>query len=280
MRGFKHFFSIPPLRSAQLTLRGIGVQEHMPACICNRPRGTGDHLLMFFYDAVRVGCGGEPELQPPGTLMVWTPGKTHYYGNREQGFNHTWMHCDGTFVRVLLRRNRIPLNTPVRLADPSELERSLLEIHEEVTRHASPERMIVRNLLENCVINLARTLRDKDIAAVVPVPLLATRHYIETEHARPLALPELAARTGLSLSHFCAGFKKHFGAAPIEYLINHRMHRAAYLLRDQDVTISEAGQRVGYDDLYHFSKLFKKHFGMSPRHWRTQGEKGTKLANF
>jgi len=59
MQGFKHFFSVPPIQTPALTIRGIGVQEHMPACIIDRPHGTKtrDYLFMLFYDQVVVGGG-------------------------------------------------------------------------------------------------------------------------------------------------------------------------------------------------------------------------------
>jgi len=271
MRGIKHFFSVLPIDTKELTIRGIGVQEHMPLCIVDRPRGTNDYLFIFFYDPVWIGTGGKPAFHPPGTLVLWAPGQAQHYGNRNQPYNHTWIHCDGTFIRNQLRANRLACNMPLPLSDPSLMEQHLIAIHTELTNQGRPDPVIVRNLLENWLRTTARTLQRQRAADAIPKPLLAIRHFIESEYASPLDLPDLAARSKLSVSHFCALFKRHFGLAPIEYLIRHRMHQAAYLLRDREVTISEAGRRVGYEDLFHFSKLFKKHFGASPRHWRSAG---------
>ena len=52
------------------------------------------------------------------------------------------------------------------------------------------------------------------------------------------------------------------------YVATLRMHRAAYLLADENLRISEIGAMVGYDDLYYFSRCFKKHYGLSPRAMR------------
>jgi AraC-like DNA-binding protein len=148
------------------------------------------------------------------------------------------------------------------------MEQHLLDIHNELTRQSSPDHTIVQNLLENWLRFTARALRQEKTADAVPKSILTSRHFIESEYARPLALPDLAASAKLSVSHFCAEFKRHLGMAPIEYLINHRMRRAAFLLQDQELTISAIGNQVGYEDLFHFSKLFKKHFGVSPREFR------------
>lgn len=274
MRGFKHFFSVLPIQTPQLILRGLGVQELMAPSLIDRPHGTGDHLFMFFYDPVLIGTGSGRLLYPAGTLVLWTPGRPQVYGNPEQPYRHSWVHCNGTFIRRLLRQNRLPRNRPFPLPDPSLMEQHLLAIHGEVTRHTPADRIIVGNLLENWLRATARQLRQKKAPTSVPKTMLAARHHIESDYEQPLALPELAAAAHLSVSHFSAEFKRYFGMAPIEYLIHHRMHRAAYLLRDQELGISDVGRRVGYEDPFHFSKLFKKHFGTGPREFRGRRRTG------
>lgn len=272
MRGFKHFFPVPPFQSPDFTLRGIGVQEHMPPSIIDRPDGTGDHLLMLFYDEVWVGSEGTPDRRPPDTLMIWTPGRRQYYGDAARPYNHTWIHCDGRFIRDVLDATRLPLNYPFPSPDPAVTERHLLAVHEELTRHARPDEVIVRNLIENWLRETSRAaLRAAEVGNEVPAALLAVRRHIESEYARPIRLPALAKMANLSVPHFCALFKRHFGTPAVDYLIRQRMHQAAYLLQDRNLRISEVARRVGYEDLYYFSRFFRKHYGVSPREFRRQG---------
>ncbi|MFH1477378.1 MAG: AraC family transcriptional regulator [Verrucomicrobiota bacterium] len=268
MQGFKHFFPVPPIDSPALTIRGIGVQEHMPSCIIDRPHGTRvrDYLFMLFYDQVAVGAGKKIMPQPAETMMIWTPGRTQYYGNREHPYNHTWIHCDGTLIRSLLKHNRLPLNKPFRLSDPAVMERHLLAIYQELTSHARPDTVIVRNIIENMLREIARIINSSPpTAGTCPPALLKVRHYIEAEYSEPITLPQLAIMAHMSVPHFCLQFKKHFKTSPIAYLIRQRMHQAAYFLQDKNLKVSTVAQQVGYDDLFYFSKLFKKHYGASPR---------------
>jgi AraC-like DNA-binding protein len=46
------------------------------------------------------------------------------------------------------------------------------------------------------------------------------------------------------------------------------MHEAAYLLRDEHLSITEIAQQLGYTDLYYFSRQFRKYYGLSPRQMR------------
>ena len=268
MQGFKHFFPVPPIQTPQLTIRGIGVQEHMPACIIDRPHGTRvrDYLLMLFYDPVFIGAGGKPSLQDGETMMIWAPGRAQYYGSREHPYNHTWMHCDGTIVRSLLRHNHLPFNKPFRLSDPAVMERHLLAIHRELTSRAKPDVVIVRNLVENLLREIARIVNASPRTPdACPPALLKVRHYIESEYDQSITLEQLADMAHMSVPHLCLQFKKHFKTSPIAYLIRQRMHQAAYFLQDKNIKISAVASQVGYDDLFYFSKLFKKYFGVSPR---------------
>jgi len=270
MQGFKHFFPVPPIRSAELTLRGIGVQEHMEPCIIDRPTGTGDYLLMLFYDEVWVAAEGKPARQLRNTLMIWTPGIRQYYGDREHSYNHTWIHCDGRIIKSLLGSTGLPRNKPFVMPDPAVMERCLLAVHQELMRHARPDATIVRNLLENWLRETARAIsRDQGEREAIPPAFLAVRRFIESEYPEPIRLPDLARRANLSVPHFCAEFKRLFGTPAIDYLIRQRMHQAGYLLKDRNLRIKEVARRVGYEDLYYFSRLFRKHYGVSPRAFRT-----------
>lgn len=268
MKGFKHFFPVPPLNTPELTIRGIGVQERMPACVIDRPHGTRvpDYLFMLFYDPVVMGVGKRIISQPPETMMIWTPGRSQYYGNRERPFNHSWMHCNGAAVNSLLRQNRLELNKPFRLSNPAVVERHLLSIHYELTSHARPDARIIRNLVENLVREIARLAHPSvNTSADCPAVLLRVRHYIESDYAVPITLRQLALLAHMSIPHLCLQFKRYFKTSPIAYLIRQRMHQAAYFLQDKNLKVATVAQKVGYADLFYFSKLFKKHYGAGPR---------------
>ncbi len=91
MKGFKHFFREPLPFGGRLGIRGIGIQERMPPCIVHRPAGTGDYLLMFFYEPVELSSGGPVLECPESTLAIWGSGQLQRYGTRKHGFKHSWM---------------------------------------------------------------------------------------------------------------------------------------------------------------------------------------------
>jgi AraC family transcriptional regulator, arabinose operon regulatory protein len=265
--GFKRFFSPEPLGSRELAVRGIGIRERMQPCLVDRPKGTGDYLCMLFHDAAFIGTiKTEPEAS--NSVMIWPPGKGQFYGHSTQRFNHSWIHCEGSRIRIIIRQAGVPVLRPFHIADSSRFEQCLLEIHGEIVSYAQPDMVTIGNLLENGLRSLTRTRPELSNGVRVPEGLLAVRRLIGTAPSRSLTLPEMAATAGMSVPYFCSCFKQTFDVSPIECLIQHRMHHASRLLANENLTITEIANEVGYEDLFHFSKMFKKHFGFSPRAMR------------
>lgn len=93
--------------------------------------------------------------------------------------------------------------------------------------------------------------------------------YLEEHYSDPeLTIRELAARSGLSEAYFRRLFSQVYGMAPLKYVHQIRMNRAADLLRAETMSVAEIGRAVGYDNPFHFSNAFKQHTGMRPSEYR------------
>lgn len=273
--GFKRFFTSESQSQpqAKLHVRGIGIREVMPPCLIDRPLGTRDYLIMLFHDPFIAGSRVTSYTTgAPGMIVIWPPRKSQYYGHTSQRFAHSWIHCDGTRVRAMLRSLRLPKSTPFLVPDPSRFQQCLLEIHGEMISYLKPDTEIMANLLENFLRSLSRDIHA-DPSTHVPENLLAVRRIISARSAEPLTLSALAKTAGMSPPYFSLRFKEVFGISPMEYLIQHRMDHAAHLLGNRNLNIGEIAATVGYGDLFHFSKMFKKHFGVSPREMRQRQER-------
>jgi len=79
-----------------------------------------------------------------------------------------------------------------------------------------------------------------------------------------LCAKTVAARLGVSRSHFSRIFKQEAGQTFASYLMRQRVELAKRLLLDPACNVSEAAQRCGYRDVSYLAKVFRRFFGCSP----------------
>ncbi len=91
------------------------------------------------------------------------------------------------------------------------------------------------------------------------------KEYVKENYMNEISFLDLAKVCHVSRSHLSALFKKEVGCSFPEYLVNFRIHKAAKLLKEENLRVSEVAELVGYQDVAHFSKIFKKYMGVSPK---------------
>ena len=74
-------------------------------------------------------------------------------------------------------------------------------------------------------------------------------------------------------------FTQLFGLELYDYFQRIRMQEAASLLREDNLTVSETGYRLGFYNLSHFTRLFEQHISSNPKKWSMgQGSLADKTA--
>jgi AraC-like DNA-binding protein len=68
--------------------------------------------------------------------------------------------------------------------------------------------------------------------------------------------------------HLSRLFRRHLGLPPIAYLRSLRLERAAVLLRDEAVSVTEVCYAVGFGSLSHFVTTFRATYGVTPGAYR------------
>ncbi len=80
----------------------------------------------------------------------------------------------------------------------------------------------------------------------------------------------LARVSGVSEAHFARSFKEAFGLPPHRYLLTRRIERAAALLRETDLEVTEIAFQTGWSSLGTFGRTFRDVTGESPRELRAR----------
>ena len=262
--GSKIWFS-PSGESIALRVNGVGWKERMPASFINRPSGTGDYLLMGFHGPVDFrDATGMRRFEGP-SFILWKPGDPQYYGREDGPFGHSWMHAEGSTMAELVRHADLKPGVGYSVDDLSPMEQMLQELHGEMTEWATPSLEISRAVIDAGLRRLARLVLNRPHRNLPPKKLRDAKLRVDSDPASDLCVAGMAREAGLSRQHFTELFRQHFGMAPMKYVLQARMNRAAHLLRDQNLRVADVARSVGFEDPFHFSRSFRKEFGISPR---------------
>jgi AraC family transcriptional regulator len=99
--------------------------------------------------------------------------------------------------------------------------------------------------------------------------------WIDENAHEPIDLDAAAQQAGLSEFHFLRLFTRVLGVTPKQYLIRSRLRRAARLLAEDALPITDIAFDVGFGDLSNFVRTFHRAAGVSPRRFRqaSRGER-------
>ena len=90
-----------------------------------------------------------------------------------------------------------------------------------------------------------------------------------------LSVEELASHMGMSRVRLYKKMKLITGKTPIEFIRVIRLKRAAQLLRESQLNISEIAYQTGFNNPKVFSRYFKEEFGILPSVYQNREEKET-----
>jgi transcriptional regulator GlxA family with amidase domain len=90
------------------------------------------------------------------------------------------------------------------------------------------------------------------------------RILLETQWENPLTTEQLATRCGLSQGRFIRLFSQVHGEPPRSYRARMRLERAAWLLKETDLTVSEIASEVGFSSPGSLCRSHKAVYRVSP----------------
>jgi AraC-like DNA-binding protein len=144
----------------------------------------------------------------------------------------------------------------------------LLDEHRSPGEHST---LIARATFHELMVRLIRDhdrVKVTSAAASVSADVRQALAWLDENIGEPLSIPDLAAASGLSQSHFRRRFHKETGFTPSDYLTRRRILRAKQLLQGKRMSITEIAFRLGFQSSPYFAAVFKKLTGMTPSEYR------------
>lgn len=168
------------------------------------------------------------------------------------------------------------LPTLVHVRGAARLSTLVRLVRDEATGERPGRDLVLARLVEVMLIEALRTIRGETAPAGLLRGLGDARLSIAIQEmhadpARAWTVDELAKKAALSRSVFFDRFARTVGVPPIEYLLGWRMALAKDLLRQQDISLAEVAERVGYSSASTFSTAFSRHVGQPPSRFAREG---------
>jgi AraC family transcriptional regulator len=137
-----------------------------------------------------------------------------------------------------------------------------------------------RDVQERHIVDLRRWLdepaaarRSHQRGGLSPAALRRVQVFVEANLARPIHIPDLAARAGLSVHHFGRAFRTSTGVTPRRFIEQRRIARARTLIDDTDQPLADVAAASGFATQSHLTTAFRRATGFTPAAYR-RGRRG------
>ena len=93
-------------------------------------------------------------------------------------------------------------------------------------------------------------------------------NYVKEYYNQQISLDDVSKKIAMNKESFCRFFKKTFRKSFFEFINEYKISIATKMLINTDLTASEIGYEVGYNNLSFFNRQFNKFVKMSPSKYR------------
>lgn len=145
----------------------------------------------------------------------------------------------------------------------------------------SPDDLLINEYLHHCLINYFKIyhkevskktenlnfLNDSTKVEILKRLTLA-KEFISSHYNKNIDLEDIAQSACLSVNHLLRTFKQAYGKSPHQYLIQVRIDRSKYLLKNTDYTLNEIVEIIGFECPSSFIRLFKSLNKITPGKYR------------
>lgn len=83
-----------------------------------------------------------------------------------------------------------------------------------------------------------------------------------------VTIDELCDRFHFGKSHLCDVFRKSKGESILRYYLKLKLAEAKSLLHEENTSVTEISERLGFESPSYFTRIFKRYTGVTPREFR------------
>lgn len=109
---------------------------------------------------------------------------------------------------------------------------------------------------------------DSAVGTTVAETVRRVHDYLLEHISERVTIEELSRKFHVNPTTLKKAFKDEYGSSIAAHTKEHRMERAEILLREGNVSVSDAARAVGFDSASRFTAAFKEKYGVSPSEYK------------
>ena len=210
----------------------------------------------------------------PGSCFLIPPNKTFIYKqDNEKPWEYVWFEFDGDAVPKLLANTNFAKEYFFKITYFNSVLKTIDYYKNIYTKRKKDTDTIYStnflldifaSLINDCQRKIENTDLNKHELKIIKI-----KRYIEDNYNDPdLNIAIIANHFYFTQSYLTRLFKKYAKITPIQYLIKIRMEKASELLSQNNFSVLQVAESVGYKNQFYFSKEFKNYYGIVPSKYK------------
>lgn len=233
------------------------------------PMGAVPSYYNLFYFPTPVDIiNGEMTIRTkPNACVLSAPGYYRGFCFSEDTTMH-WFHAEKE-IKELIDQYQVPLNCVFYPENPGFVAELFRKIQKEFYQSNPYREELIDGYTRELLIKLSRSIHGSvsghSISSNEQKKLQQLRLEMLSHPDRVWTVEEMAHTVSLSPSRFHAVYKQLFGSSPMKDVIDAKVELAkTLLLMEEDLTLRDVTERLGYKNQQHFIRQFKAATGLTP----------------
>ncbi len=201
-----------------------------------------------------------PIIIEEGTIFLLFPGVWHRYKPLfDTGWEEFWVGFNGSYVDYLMQQDCFnPQNPIIKVGFNSEILNIFLRLIA-----VSKQENLVFSQMASCfviqllgLVNASALMIDANKSRQEQI-IQAIQYKLIENWDKDLNFELIATENNISYDWFRKAFKNVVGVSPGQYVLNIKIQKAAQMLQETNLTISEIATKTGFENEFYFSRIFK-----------------------
>ncbi len=229
-------------------------------------KNTGDeYIFIHCHTPVSVWEAGKWHKTKGFSFVLFDKYSHQYFRADGVPLLHDWMHISGN-MDALMQSANLMYNRVYELQDGEAVTKIMQDLESEFLRADAYSAEIQKARIAELFLRLGRQVHGEqtNVTRGIVKRFTELRTSVHQSYYTPWSVEKMAALVPISPSRFYDLYKKIFGISPKKDLQNIRIEHAKQLLQQENLSVKEIAEQVGYENEYYFIRKFKEQTGTTP----------------